>query len=64
MIDDFSEKANAHWAYVKQVLELHGEQQETIEKIGFHYVTAMIHGFGHGYECGYKNGKMEHDEET
>ena len=44
------ELANANWAYVESVLNAHGVDDETIEQCGFHYKTAMVHGFKHGIE--------------
>lgn len=38
--------ANEHWAYVRDLLEVHG--QEELYKIEFHYKSAMIHGYKHG----------------
>lgn len=46
----FDERAKEHWEYVKNVLLLHGEKVETVNKIGFHYVSAMRHAYGHGLE--------------
>ena len=40
--------ADDHWNYVKAVLEAHGEEESVIEKIGFHYRTALEHGYKHG----------------
>ena len=48
--EEFRERAEAHWKYVEQVIRLHGESEMVIQKIGFHYKTAIIHGYGHGYE--------------
>lgn len=42
--------AQAHWEYVKSVLEAHGEEEEIINLIGFHYVEAFKHGYKHGRE--------------
>lgn len=42
--------ADEHWEYVKSLLKIHGETLAVIEKIGFHYKSAMIHGYGHGEE--------------
>lgn len=40
--------AEEHWEnYVKPLLELHGENSKVIEKIGFHFVSAFIHGAKH-----------------
>lgn len=44
------ELANAHWSYVESVLIAHGVTMEIITQCGFHYRTAMIHGFKHGVE--------------
>jgi 1,6-anhydro-N-acetylmuramate kinase len=44
--------ADAHWDYVKAVLEHAGETPENIAKIGFHYRTAMVHGVKHGRNDG------------
>lgn len=42
--------AKAHWEYVKSVLEAHGEEEEIINLIGFHYVEAFKRGYKHGRE--------------
>lgn len=42
--------AMEHWIYVEALLKNHGEDKTTIEKIGFHYRSAMIHGYKHGQE--------------
>jgi hypothetical protein len=42
---------NDHWDYIFQVLEAHGEEWETIEKVGFHYKTAFAHGWKHAMEA-------------
>ena len=42
--------AKDHWEYVEELLIAHGEKNEDIELIGFHYRTAFIHGFKHGVE--------------
>jgi len=42
--------ADAHWEYVKSVLEAHSEDENVIEKIGFHYKTAFVHGHKHGLQ--------------
>jgi hypothetical protein len=47
---DFDKSAKEHWEYVKEVLLTHGEDEAVVEKIGFHYVTAMKHGYKHGLE--------------
>lgn len=38
---------DAHWEYISQLLRTHGENEQVIEKIGFHYRTAMAHGAKH-----------------
>jgi hypothetical protein len=50
---EITELADAHWGYVKSVLEAHNEDPKIIEQCGFHYREAFIHGFKHGVEpCG------------
>ena len=44
------ELAEAHWGYVKELLKISGVQEQEIKRIGFHYVTSMIHGYKHGYQ--------------
>ena len=44
------ELAAAHWAYIESVLRSHNEEQAVIEKCGFHYQQAFIHGYKHGQE--------------
>ena len=44
------ELAKLHWGYVEEVLRLHNEQEDIVEKCGFHYQEAMQHGFKHGVE--------------
>ena len=53
---DVKKLAAAHWDYVKQVILLHENMDaeiditQVVEMIGYHYQTAMIHGFKHGFE--------------
>jgi len=49
------ELAEAHWKYIESLLLTHGESLDTVSKIGFHYTTAMIHGYKHGY-CDFARG--------
>lgn len=44
--DRASELAEAHWEYIKGVLEIHGQKE--LDVIEYHYKTAMIHGYKHG----------------
>jgi len=44
------ELAEAHWNYISALLSAHQHQPELIEIIGFHYRSALTHGFGHGVE--------------
>ena len=46
----FEESTERHWLYIKKLLEIHKENSTIINKIAFHYKTAMIHGYGHGWE--------------
>ena len=42
--------ADDHWKYVAEVVEIHEEGLDVIEKCKFHYKTAFIHGYKHGVE--------------
>jgi hypothetical protein len=48
--DNHEQIAEAHWVYIKSVLETHGEGPGIISTIGFHYKTAFIHGWKHAKE--------------
>ncbi len=41
---------NKHWAYIEQMLKIHGEKKSVIKKIKFHYKTAFKHGWKHHEE--------------
>jgi len=43
--------ADQHWKYIRQVLETHGAAGDEIARIGFHYLTAFVHGYKHGMEA-------------
>jgi len=47
---DFTESAEKHWDYVSDVLATHDVSEDVIELIGFHYTSAMIHGYKHGWD--------------
>jgi len=47
--EDVKKLADDHWSYVKGLIEQHDPGAD-IEIIGFHYTTAMIHGYKHGME--------------
>lgn len=42
------EMADAHWMYIEGLLKAHG--LEELDVIRYHYMTAFIHGYGHGHE--------------
>lgn len=44
------ETLNAHWTYINGLLEVHGVKKSTLKKISYHYQTAFIHGYKHGFE--------------
>lgn len=48
---DPEQLAAAHWKYVEGLLELHRVDVGDIEIIGWHYRSAMVHGFKHGVEA-------------
>ena len=64
MIEKPEKLAEDHWSYVEQVLRNSGESPEVIEKIKFHYISAMIHGIKHGRELYGRemNGENIHDK--
>ena len=43
-----------HWKYLEGLLESHNVDEKAVEAIGFHYRTAMVHGFKHGVEASRK----------
>jgi len=47
---ELDEMIEEHWEYIKGVLATHGIDVEWIDVIGFHYKTAMKHGYKHGKE--------------
>jgi hypothetical protein len=53
-VDGFSQKLNklidAHWSYIEALLITHGQDDQTIKEIGFHYRTAFRHGYKHAKE--------------
>lgn len=42
--------AISHFDYIGRVLEAHGEDENTIDKIRFHYIEAFVHGYKHSME--------------
>ena len=44
------ELAEQHWDYIRELLETHNVPGQEIEIIGFHYKTAMVHGYKHALE--------------
>ncbi len=50
-LERVKQTAETHWdTYVKKVLETHGEDADVVRKCGFHYVSAFVHGYKHGWE--------------
>jgi len=49
-IDDGEELGKAHWEYIGALLKVHGEADDVIEKIKFHYIQAAKHFYKHGRE--------------
>jgi len=43
--------ANAHWDYIYELLMKHEVNDDVIDIIEFHYITAFEHGFRHGVEA-------------
>ena len=42
--------AKQHAKYIRDLLSAHGEEDEKIELIIFHYQSAFVHGWKHGVE--------------
>ena len=47
---EVTEMCEQHWNYVKGILLTHGENPDVIDKIGWHYIQAMIHGYKHAVQ--------------
>ncbi len=71
MAPPFTEDAETHWKYLRETITQHWiltrktiidvTWEEFMNIIGYHYTTAMVHGFGHGYEQGFVAGAFESD---
>ena len=48
-IDGPKALAEEHWKYIKSILVEHKIDTTEVKLIGFHYRTAMIHGYKHGW---------------
>lgn len=44
------ELAEKHWEYIESLFTTHKAEEDIVEICKFHYITAFIHGYGHGYE--------------
>ena len=64
MINEAKKLAEAHWDYIGEFLRIHGEDKKNIEIIGWHYRTALIHGYKHGQESVIKELKEQPSECT
>jgi len=51
-----------HTEYMRQVLHASGENEQVVDKILFHYATAMAHGWKHGFDEAAKESSHEYDE--
>lgn len=47
---ELNKMTDAHWDYIREVLYTHDVGNDTINKIGFHYKSAMKHGYKHAKE--------------
>jgi hypothetical protein len=47
---EVKEMCEQHWSYVKGILIMHGEDLNVIDKIGWHYIQAMMHGYKHAVQ--------------
>jgi len=44
------ELAREHASFIRSLLQTHGEDPKTLDKLMFHYTTAFVHGYKHGLE--------------
>jgi len=44
------ELAEAHWGYVRGILEAHGIEEKKMKEVAYHYPTAFVHGYKHAIE--------------
>jgi hypothetical protein len=44
--------AEQHWSYIEKLLLTHGEDEDVVKKIKFHYITSFIHGYKHAITQG------------
>lgn len=44
------EMAERHWGYIESLLRAHLTAEEQIDVARHHYLTAFVHGYGHGWE--------------
>jgi hypothetical protein len=44
------ELAQAHWEYIRGILEAHLHGEGTIKMAGYHYLTSFEHGYKHALE--------------
>lgn len=49
-VDRAKSLADSHWAYLADVIRLEGAHSDDIKRIGFHYRSAFVHGYGHALE--------------
>lgn len=48
---DYAEKlAEKHWQYIEGILKKEGTPEQEINRIGYHYKTAFVHGYKHAIE--------------
>jgi len=57
------ELADAQWGYIESLLLNHAETPSIIEKIGFHYRTAFVHGFKHGIEAAKEKNRIREEDD-
>lgn len=51
MVKVAKEIAENHWEYIEKVILLEHLGPVNLDRIKFHYITALIHGFCHGVEA-------------
>lgn len=53
--------AARHWAFIGDLLTIHGIPDERIVEIEFHYTSAFVHGYKHGIIDANRSNQNEQD---
>ena len=50
--EELKKMCDEHWSYIRKLVVMHDEHLDPkiVDKIGYHYTTAMYHGYKHAVE--------------